>query len=354
MNQVVVGSELINKAFSTHIIAVSFPKEFRDLGVISFRKFYLMGLYTFKLVKELIFFRPDLVYFTLSPANIALYRDVFYAAVIKLFRGNLLYHLHGKGIKENAAKSKLLHSIYKFAFKNSSIICLSELITDDVSDVYSGIPYAVNYGIQDVYDEYKNTDPESSEKKVTILFLSNYVENKGIFDMIDALKLLSDEGYDFQARLVGSPGSISIDDLIDYVSKHSLSDKVVIAGPKYGAEKYQEYSRADFFVFPTHFESFGLVALEAMQFALPIIASKEGSLPVIIDDGQTGFLVPKRDINALKNKIKLLMEDNSLRLAMGKRGREKFLKKFTRDIFEKNMLDVFNHCVKIPFGRNNG
>ena len=354
MNQVVVESELINKTFTTRVIAVSFPKEFKDLGVLSIRKFYLMALYTLKLVKELMFFRPDLVYFTLSPANIALYRDVFYAAVIKLFRGNLLYHLHGKGIKENAGKNKLLYRIYKFAFKNSSIICLSELITDDISDVYSGIPYAVNYGIQDVYEKYKKDEPESGGKKVTILFLSNYVENKGVFDIIDALKLLSDEGYDFQARLVGSPGSISVNDLDEYVNEKKLSDKVLIVGPKYGEDKYREYYRADLFVFPTHFESFGLVALEAMQFALPIIASQEGSLPIIVDDGQTGFLVSKRDITALRDKMKLLMEDKDLRIAMGKRGREKFLKKFTRDTFEKNMLKVFNHCVETPHGRNNG
>lgn len=95
-----------------------------------------------------------------------------------------------------------------------------------------------------------------------------------------------------------------------------------------------------------HNECFSLVLLEAMEHGLPCISTTEGGIPGIVDDGKTGFLVPKHDVAALADKIQLLLNDSVLRSNMGKAGREKFEKEFTLEVFEKRMVEILSNNVK--------
>ena len=101
-------------------------------------------------------------------------------------------------------------------------------------------------------------------------------------------------------------------------------------------------------LFPTfyHNECFSLVLLEAMEHGLPCISTTEGGIPGIIDDGKTGFLVPKHDVAVLADKIQLLLNAPVLRSNMGKAGREKFEKEFTLEVFEKRMVEILSNNVK--------
>jgi len=73
----------------------------------------------------------------------------------------------------------------------------------------------------------------------------------------------------------------------------------------------------DLVVMPSLRESFGMVALEAMACGTPVIASKVGGLALNVRDGETGFLVPDGDPEALAGRIRLLLCDESLRLKLG-------------------------------------
>lgn len=119
-------------------------------------------------------------------------------------------------------------------------------------------------------------------------------------------------------------------------------------GRKYGNDKEAFLNAADMFVFPTfyHNECFPLVLLEAMQHHLPCVSTTEGGIPGIIDDGKTGFLVPKHDAETLAEKIQTLLSDADLRQRMGEAGREKYEKEFTLEVFEKRMAEILSDNVK--------
>ena len=80
------------------------------------------------------------------------------------------------------------------------------------------------------------------------------------------------------------------------------------------------YSAADVVVVPSHYESFGMVALEAMACGTPVIASDVGGLRYTVRDGETGLLVPRQDPTALAEKIELLLKDEPLRLKLGEQA----------------------------------
>jgi D-inositol-3-phosphate glycosyltransferase len=80
------------------------------------------------------------------------------------------------------------------------------------------------------------------------------------------------------------------------------------------------YSAADVVVMPSHYESFGMVALEAMACGTPVVASKVGGLAYSVQDGQTGFLVPERDQEAMAAKIRLLLCEGDLRQQLGQQA----------------------------------
>lgn len=102
------------------------------------------------------------------------------------------------------------------------------------------------------------------------------------------------------------------------------------------------FEQADIFVFPTfyHNESFPLVNLEAMQYKLPIVSTDEGGIRDIVEDGVTGFIVPKEDAAVLAKKIAVLVDDEGLRGKMGEAGYKRYKELFTLSIFETHFVQT--------------
>jgi len=97
-----------------------------------------------------------------------------------------------------------------------------------------------------------------------------------------------------------------------------LKDMVVFLGKRDQDTLPYYYSAAEIVIMPSHYESFGMVALEAMACGTPVVASQVGGLGFLVQDGVTGFVVPNADPASLAEKIKLLVCDEELRTQMGK------------------------------------
>lgn len=100
----------------------------------------------------------------------------------------------------------------------------------------------------------------------------------------------ADDPDDEMARLQALRRELGIHDLVTF-----LGSKDQDSLPNY-------YAAAEMVVMPSHYESFGLVALEAMAMGTPVIASEVGGLAFVVRDGETGFHVPSRDPEALAEK----------------------------------------------------
>jgi N-acetyl-alpha-D-glucosaminyl L-malate synthase BshA len=88
-------------------------------------------------------------------------------------------------------------------------------------------------------------------------------------------------------------------------------------------------SLADLFLLPSELESFGLAALEAMACEVPVVASRVGGLPEVVDDGETGYLLPVGDVTGMANAAIGLLQDDSLHRAMSHRARAVAIERFS-------------------------
>jgi glycosyltransferase involved in cell wall biosynthesis len=230
-------------------------------------------------------------------------------------------------------------------FKSSKVILLSENLHKDISkyvakkDVFfcpNGAP---------VIDD---TAPITIENETPqILFLSNLIESKGVFVLLEALRILKQKGVCFFCNLVGGEGDISNHILSDKVNKLELTDVIKYHGKKYGRDKLNLFNQADLFVFPTfyHNECFPLVLLEAMMCGLPVISTNEGGISDIVKHNKTGFIVEKQNPTQLAEKMEWLIKNPQLAKKMGKEGQNQYNKKFTLERFENRFVEILNSVV---------
>ena len=92
-------------------------------------------------------------------------------------------------------------------------------------------------------------------------------------------------------------------------------------------------------------EQFGIVNLEAMNYAKPIIASNIGGLPDLVKEGKNGFLVERFDVQGMAEKIVKLSKDKILAKRMGQNGRKMFRKNWTKEKHIKEIISIYRSVV---------
>lgn len=339
MNKAVVCSQILSNEFDFDVFPMSYNTNSKEIGRFQFRK-------VFQTIKNLLvictrsFRRYDLVYYSPAVKGFAFYRDLLLLLPLKMSGKNILIHLHGKGIEKAASRNRLEMLLYKLFFRNTSVICLSERLIYDIKSVFSGPLYIVNNGI----DEIEYPPRKRMNSIPVILFLSNLIASKGVFVLLSAAKILKNEGLNFKIDLVGAPRGDILARIEEFIKENNLSELIISIGPKYDAQKVDAFINSDIFVFPTEYENetWGLVVNEAMQASLPVIATTEGALPDIIEDGVTGFLIERNTPELLADKIRLLLADENLRIKMGQAGFKRYEKKYTSKVMHNRLKDVFS------------
>lgn len=341
MGKYIQESELVNSSFDCFCINLATAGSLSDIGHVSLEKLlkYLLLLrYISHVVKEI---RPELVYITPNAGGKAFFKDFIVVQMLKSMGCKIIAHYHNKGV--SAYQSKWIYNfLYKRFFSNLKVILLAENLYKDIAkyvkreDVYicpNGIPSSCK---EEMEARRNNVIPH-------LLFLSNLLISKGVIVLLDALKILKEKEYTFVCQFIGGEtAEINAVQFFEEVNKRELSDLVTYVGRKVREEKEAFFRQADIFVFPTYYETFGLVNLEAMEYKLPVISTNEGGIPDIVKDGENGLICEKQNPVSLADCIAKLLDDEELRVKMGSAGHEKFCREFTLDKFENRMRDILN------------
>ena len=176
-----------------------------------------------------------------------------------------------------------------------------------------------------------------------IIFVGRFADFKGILFLIDSFSQLIIDNYDARLYLVGDGDEES--KIRKKVSALNLEKHVIFFGYKKNTLAY--IKNADLLVLPSNNEPFGRVLLEAMNIGTPVIGTKSGGIPEIIEDGINGLLVDYGDIEALKNSIIKILKNNSLREKIIQGGYESINSKFCVETYQEKLENVYDTLLGV-------
>lgn len=328
-------------------VRLAFSKEMNDVGRFQFRKLaHLLCVICTIIYMGLRHNMQILYYPPAGPDKIPMYRDLAILISTRwLFKYTIL-HFHAGGISELYSElSPVLQFLFRLAyFKADVAIRLSELNPPDSQILRAKREFIVPYGIEDHYIPH-NTGTQRQDSASEILFVGVLRESKGVLTLLEAAGILRERGLDFRLKFIGKFASEQFRRTVfKKINSHRLKRCVTYLGVLTGDEKWKAFASADIFCFPTFFEAetFGLVVLEAMQFALPVVATRWRGIPSLVKEGESGYLVPVKDSQTLAEKLEILIKCPTKARQMGQKGRELYLQHYTIDKFYRNMEAVFS------------
>ena len=176
-----------------------------------------------------------------------------------------------------------------------------------------------------------------------VLFVGLVSESKGILDLLDAMRLVHEQGLHFKLRVLGQFADASTEQICrDFVQKHGFGSQVIFDGICRGRGKWERFSSASVFCFPTHFgaENQSLVIIEAMQACLPVVATRWRAIPSLVADAETGYLVEVGDIALLAEKVAFLLRHPDVGERFGRAGRARYESDFSLATWQQRMEDI--------------
>jgi glycosyltransferase involved in cell wall biosynthesis len=173
--------------------------------------------------------------------------------------------------------------------------------------------------------------------KPIILFVGKLRYYKGLQYLLEAM-------VDLPARLIVIGNGPMEKEWRGLASKLNIHDKVNFLGEIGGDKLATYYQAADIFVLPAceRSEAFGLVQVEAMASGLPVISTELGTGTSFVNkNGETGFVVRPKDINALGEAILALLNNPNLGREMGQQGKKRALKEFSLETMVERVLNLY-------------
>jgi glycosyltransferase involved in cell wall biosynthesis len=162
---------------------------------------------------------------------------------------------------------------------------------------------------------------------------------KGVSNFLDAIPEIVREVPSARFLFVGGGGEEN--SLREKARALGIERYVVFAGYKKDIHRY--YEIMDISVLTSFSEGLSMTLLESMGYGIPIVATRVGGNPEVVEEGKNGYLVPVRDNPALVDRIVKLLKDGELRCAMGREGRLIAERKFQMRVVANRYLELYNH-----------
>ena len=184
---------------------------------------------------------------------------------------------------------------------------------------------------------------ESTHRNGPVLFVGRLEERKGVAYLIDAVARLGDHGPTLEV-IGDGPERAALEAQADALG---IARRVVFRGKVTTEELRASYARAAVFVLPSvvdargDTEGLGVVLLEAMNYGTPVVASRIGGIPDIVEDGISGLLVPAGDEAALTTALARLLAEPALARRLGDAGRQRVRARFSWETIIRRWKDVY-------------
>jgi len=347
MNDLYLNSKLLNKNYDINYIKLNNYSSLFKMGsfLLAFAgMFKVIGI----LIYKLIFWKPKLIYFEISPSGVSFLRDSIYIWICKLFNRKIICQLHGRGMEDDLKKNiKLKYN--KLVFKNIIVILLSDLVYDSKKAISQTqvifLPNGITNEISDI--EFKNIlAKRKTQKSLNLLYLSNMIPSKGAIDTLKICNLLNKDNINFKCYFAGAWESDKFkEEWYSTLKKYSLENRCEYLGPKYGSEKNELFITTNYLIFPTTYpkECYPLVILEAFMYGVPVLSYNTGAIREIINKEELGFV----SMNNNYKDIYIYLKNNNICVdSKYIKIRTEFNNTYTFDKAEKKLSNIFKSVIR--------
>jgi glycosyltransferase involved in cell wall biosynthesis len=329
----------INSYFDIHWFNVNVHKDFSKLSKSNITNIWPNIRLYFQFRSVLNNFKPGLVLIPFSQSTPGFIKDsIFIRLSSNKFK--TLIMLHGSNLQNWLKYSSFWTKRYfSNTLKNANgAVVLGNNLRYLFSPWFSGdkifvvpnglkienLPYSVKNGFS-----------------IIIRYIGSLSSAKGIIEIIEAILLLKNPRKQFRLILNGIWRDQEIKKRCEKIIAENLLP-VNYEGEVTGEQKSLAYSNSDIFVFtPNKPEGHPMVIIEAMAAGLPIITTDQGAITESVIDGENGFIVPIKNPAAISDKLKILIENETLREQMGRRSRELYEQNLTEEKMVEHLKDVF-------------
>ena len=224
---------------------------------------------------------------------------------------------------------------WMLTYESSEVIVNSKFMKSELQRLF-GLPYekinVVSNGINmttynGVERDYEFRRQYAADNEKIILFMGRLVYEKGVQNLISAMPKILESYGDAKLLIAGKGGML--EDLEAQARNMGLGDKVYFTGYLDAKKVSKMYKCADVSVFPSTYEPFGLVALEAMLAGVPTVVSDIGGLDEIVEHGSDGLKAYAGNANSIADSILALLHQPELCQSIVKKARQKVKNEYT-------------------------
>lgn len=317
--------------------------------------------YLFSLVYLLFVFKPNYILYLPTSATLKGWiRDATTLFIASWFKTKFIIQFRGghfgyfyKSLKPSYQK------IIKYLLQKTSLVLVqADVLKHQFIEIVpkEQIKTFYNSITSEFYSHFKGMKRDAQQ--INILFIGHLSQAKGYCDLLKTVPYLSKK-YNVKYQFIGAKLKVERNVLFNqttgekiipedpndcyqhYIATDGLDNSIEFLGDNiYGTEKLNRFKQADIFVLPSYSEGFSMSILEAMSAGLPIIATKVGAAPEIIENGINGYIINPGDILALQNSLEQLIKDTNKRNNMGQINREKCKSQFLIDIASQNLINL--------------
>lgn len=293
--------------------------------------------------------QPDIIHFQCGTGRLSFVGDALVMRAAKISDASMILHWHRDPRNEAfPGQSRFTKAFFRYIVSlTDAVFVLSDRYRDALVDV---VPADKVFVIPNTCEESLLTIPRSIDqcrkRKIRVIFIGRLSKEKGIYDLLDVAARITLRTPNIYFDLAGVPSPPSESGKINkLITARGLADRIILHGTIQGQEKIRFFQQGDILVLPSYRESFGIAVLEGMAAGMPIVATRIGILPDIVEDNVTGYLVMPGDTATLADAILSLFYSPEKRYFMGLDGRERFLRDYAPNVIGAKVREIYSQLI---------
>ncbi|HEX2617807.1 MAG TPA: glycosyltransferase family 4 protein [Flavobacteriales bacterium] len=332
-------------------VRLAFSDDMDSVGKFAIKKVWVLFTTIVRIYVARFRYSTHVLYYPPSGPNmVPVLRDIVLLNTVRWLFKYTVFHFHAGGVSGFIHRlPRILRRPFAMAYGEPSLSIRAATQNPQDGRFFAAKADAlIHNGINDMRGSVPERTAGPGEPLV-ILFTGVLIPSKGVRVLLEAFREVVERGGEVRLELMGKWGDPTFQAECErFIADHGLTDRITFLGVKQGEQKFTHFAGCDIFCFPSHFEAetFGIVLIEAMMFAKPLVTTNWRGIPSVALDGINAFVVEPHDPHAVADQLLRLVHDAGLRERMGAEGRRIFEQRFTLERFQREMEDAITSVTQ--------